>query len=501
MRLLMAIVVIYSHSFALLGLPQPEILGIDIGTVAVRVFFALSGYLITRSWARDPSLRDFTAKRALRLLPALAVAILYGKAALVYTGGFPHTVSPYVNGSLWTIPWEITCYIACAGAGLLGLLRADRFRLFFAGCWIVVIAQLTKTGPDPHGLVWLLLYFLTGSFMAVYETDLPIRTLGRVSGVILAAGGLVEWLAPAIVVTKVEAFLIPPFVLSMLWQIGMTLGISFLALYLGKHTRVTIPVRQDYSYGLYVFAWPTQQMLINAGVLSKWSEPDLLFLVSLTAVLPLAVMSWHLVEKRALRLRDLRFKAAAKPRIWRMDSPGARALAGFRGIAAARRNAVAGRIAKAVAWVKLAPAWAVSLDQKSGVAVGFIAFCLGATARVAVGAGFQGFPFVTFFPAVLITALCGGWVCAAFFAAIELYVAYWFFSASAGAWSLGSSNSDQIGFMFDGLTIALEIGFVSGLRNALREALAASRSRPERDQDQGLPSRMLRQAGPSPHPR
>ena len=473
----MAIVVIYSHSFALIGSPQPELLGIDLGTIAVRVFFALSGYLITKSWIRNPSLRDFTAKRALRLLPALAAAILYGKTAILYTGGFPHAFSPYVNGSLWSIPWEITCYIACAGVGLLGLLRADRFRMFFAGCWLVVIAQLSKAGVDPHGLVWILMYFLTGAFIAVYETNLPIRSLGRLSGAVLILSGLLAWLVPSIVTTKVEAFLVPPFVLSMIWQIGMTLGVSFLTLYVGKHTRFTIAVQQDYSYGLYVFAWPTQQILINSDVLNRWPDPIVLFIVSLAATLPLAVMSWHLIEKRALRLRDLRFKSVKKPNTRLLRSAGNRPVEGR----------LTDRVDAISTWMKAVPARAVSLSQKSGIVVGFIAFGIGVTVRVLVGSSFQGFPFVTFFPAVLITALCGGWACATLFAVVELFVAYWFFSASAAAWSLDSSNSDQIGFIFDVLTIALEIGFVSALGNALRLALA---QRPWRDRDQGFPSRI-----------
>ncbi len=78
LRLLAAWSVLVSHSFALLGRPEPlHQFGTSLGNLGVLIFFAVSGLLIRRSWEYDPSPRDFWAKRGLRLLPALAtVSIL-----------------------------------------------------------------------------------------------------------------------------------------------------------------------------------------------------------------------------------------------------------------------------------------------------------------------------------------------------------------------------------------------------------------------------------------
>lgn len=55
----------------------------------------------------------------------------------------------------------------------------------------------------------------------------------------------------------------------------------------------------DFTYGTYVFSFPVQQALINKGM----TDPYLLFLITLVVVLPLAVLSWNLVEKEFLKLK------------------------------------------------------------------------------------------------------------------------------------------------------------------------------------------------------
>lgn len=64
----------------------------------------------------------------------------------------------------------------------------------------------------------------------------------------------------------------------------------------------------DPSYGLYIFAFPIQQTLIwlNHGRLG-WMP---LFLLTLLACFAAAFASWHLVEKRALRLKPRRPRSA-----------------------------------------------------------------------------------------------------------------------------------------------------------------------------------------------
>ena len=54
----------------------------------------------------------------------------------------------------------------------------------------------------------------------------------------------------------------------------------------------------DFSYGVYVYAFPCQQML--AALLGKDLQPWSFFGLSLLLVLPLGVASWYLVERPAL---------------------------------------------------------------------------------------------------------------------------------------------------------------------------------------------------------
>src|SRR5690349_21680692 len=156
LRIVAAVMVLVSHQFALLQLPQPEIYsGMSLGGVAVLVFFSISGYLVAQSWTNDPNVVRFAAKRLLRVWPALAVAT--GVAALIVgpivtslplrayfaapdfqsyflmlrfrqwdqlpgvfdTLPFAHAV----NGSLWTIPYEVRWYLFMMIAGALYVLR------------------------------------------------------------------------------------------------------------------------------------------------------------------------------------------------------------------------------------------------------------------------------------------------------------------------------------------------------------------------------------------
>src|SRR5262245_12148849 len=125
---------------------------IDAGSLAVQAFFVLSGFLITQSWDGDPDLRGFTIKRALRLVPALVAALVFGAFVIgplattaplaVYFSSLDtwahfdsvalhrHLASPLLfagnpvpnqlNASLWSLRYEILCYGVVALLGRVG---------------------------------------------------------------------------------------------------------------------------------------------------------------------------------------------------------------------------------------------------------------------------------------------------------------------------------------------------------------------------------------------
>ncbi|MET0256305.1 MAG: acyltransferase family protein, partial [Luteibacter sp.] len=153
LRVIGAFLVLISHQFALSGRPEPKVLGEhSLGNLGLLIFFSISGYLVTSSWLKDPHVLRFTARRALRMGPALCVSIPLTVAVICALGltGFPGNPRHLTNGSLWTIPYEVYCYglLLLAGVatrspsivlavGLLayfvlsGLQDGDRFLAYF----------------------------------------------------------------------------------------------------------------------------------------------------------------------------------------------------------------------------------------------------------------------------------------------------------------------------------------------------------------------------------
>src|SRR5919202_5926078 len=147
LRLTAATAVLVSHAFRLTGSTEPvaAITGETLGDVAVAVFFAVSGFLVAGSWCRDPRLGRFLARRAKRIWPGLAVAVLFtvyvvgpiftrlplkeyldsggthaflGWLVMVPSHRLPgvFTSNPLglANASLWTLPVEFKAYLLVA---------------------------------------------------------------------------------------------------------------------------------------------------------------------------------------------------------------------------------------------------------------------------------------------------------------------------------------------------------------------------------------------------
>ena len=157
LRVLAAVAVIFHHVAPLSGRPIVRLFSTDFGELGVGVFFVISGYLVTASWRRTPALWPFLKKRLLRIEPALAVslavtALVFGayatslpladyfrtpqvwlyvaRNALLYPvtydlpGVFAHNPLPLqVNGSLWTLRLEFTCYLAVAARAVRNVRR------------------------------------------------------------------------------------------------------------------------------------------------------------------------------------------------------------------------------------------------------------------------------------------------------------------------------------------------------------------------------------------
>lgn len=339
LRLGLAGLVLVSHTLTLHGGEDP--LGrwtggdVDIGTVGVDGFFALSGFLIARSYLGSPSTGRFLWRRCLRILPGFWVCLVVTAvvflpvAQLMEFGtlrGFPlvgeESGSSYlvgnaalfiqqfevrglfageaVNGSLYTLFYEFLCYLGVAVLGMVGVLRCRRWvvLLICVAWWLLVVAEIVSDGATTGGLVILSialrfgLMFLAGVVAHLWAHRVPTSRIGvavavSVLALALALAGLAAQEPRS---TLVYLALAPP-------------AVAYLVLLLGSNPRLArIGSRRDLSYGLYVYTWPVQVLLLLAGA-ATW--PVLAYLLaSLVLALCFAWASWTFVESPALAYKS-----------------------------------------------------------------------------------------------------------------------------------------------------------------------------------------------------
>jgi peptidoglycan/LPS O-acetylase OafA/YrhL len=321
-RLVAALAVLFSHAFVIAEdseahEPLVWLSGnqCGLGLTAVFVFFAVSGFLVTQSYEQTRSPWRYLLKRVLRIFPAYLVCLVltaFVFGPLVTTlplSDYLHRPEPYnyvyynsifdirvhelpgvmfvdnpvgleVNGSLWSLGCEFDMYLMVL---LLGVLRLIRWPVCLA---LLALGMACIAFPDALGFLggwgWTLSFFAIG--MLLYK--LRDRRIFNGKLALLALAGL------ALSIPLRQFILLFP------------LFGCYLALYLALHPKLPL-IRAtrfgDLSYGLYIFGWPSEQIVIwlMRGHAEWW---QVFILASLLAG-SLAFLSWHLIEKRALRLK------------------------------------------------------------------------------------------------------------------------------------------------------------------------------------------------------
>lgn len=299
-RYVLAVLVLYSHSFGLLKLPEPGLFQDTFGSFAVKCFFALSGYLITLSCLRSAHLGHYILNRSLRIAPALIVALIASHFIGIYFKFFISNPVPYItNGPVWTLPWEVLCYTLCGVLWWAGLLNKNALGAVVAVSWLIFVV-LPGSGDTNAVIAPLLLLFFMGSLIALDEKQFNVKISGPLFGLLLIGIVVDTTQAGISFFFKYIPFMYGPGLIPQRYYYFLYIfSLPFVLIWLALYIKPLFNLRNDYSYGMYVFGWPVQQMII-----AFFSPPPItLFVTSLVVTHCFAMLSWHLIEKRMLMLK------------------------------------------------------------------------------------------------------------------------------------------------------------------------------------------------------
>lgn len=321
-RFIAAAMVVYGHMSHLGGFPMPLLFGEEVSSVAVKVFFVLSGYLITQSFLRDDDLFRYGIRRIFRIIPGLIFLVLvtvfligpilsslgvreyfsapetyvYLKNCFLYPiyslpGLFEFNLYPNaVNGSLWTLPVEFFMYIILPFFIII-LRKIKRLKsglilvsiIFFSAEMLYLIwfpnARLIIWGTNIFDGLVLAPYFFAGAVFAFPEIQEKLR---------LQIAVLLSFLASIAVFSQnwhyeFLLFLTLPYI---------TLACSFATpAIFGRIFAIN-----DYSYGLYLWGFLVQQILVSFIGFDTIGFLPYTF-VCLMVSLVCAMISWHFVEQ------------------------------------------------------------------------------------------------------------------------------------------------------------------------------------------------------------
>ena len=334
LRLIAASAVLYSHSFPLAtgdrhSEPLRAAYGCTFGSIAVDLFFLISGMLVTMSLVRRGSAVDFAKARFFRIWPGLTVAVLltvlvlgpafttaplstyftvkdtaryvyanltlFKGVAYVLPGVFATNPTPSaINGSLWTLPSEVRCYVALLAIWLLlvPLKRPGTLRWAIACAWVGLLASVawslrTTTIEDAPLRLWLM--FCSGSMLYLLRDRIVL-----------------SWAALLAVTVVVGVTAGHGMVFGIVYCLALPYAM-LCAAYLPSGMILRYNRLGDYSYGVYIYAYPVQQ-----GLMHLWPTlgPVALFGAAMVVTLVPAVLSWHFIEQPATRLARSRPRPA-----------------------------------------------------------------------------------------------------------------------------------------------------------------------------------------------
>lgn len=340
-RLIAAVLVVWYHAYqlntanAITQDPLSQLFSplTNLGSIAVSVFFMISGMFVGQSWLRDPNLVRFAIRRIIRIIPGLFVCLLLTTVIAVsffsdagWRGlseiavwqyifsntalhGLRYNIAPEslylpgvlsgqaLNGPLWTLYWEARMYVMLALIGCSAMLP---LRIWIRGAALFLLLSAHLVPQVLVGYIWetqLWSMFLVGVLLTSFATQLRIGPMQVACAIVLMALNWTRSLATTA---------------SGLTWFGIALVACMLALWLGtaRPRGCSHLQRHDYSLGIYIYHWPVLLMLKSH---LAPMEGAYLFASSMVVIVPIAMLSWHLIEAPSIKFSRARLH---KPSHW-----------------------------------------------------------------------------------------------------------------------------------------------------------------------------------------
>ncbi|HRE15585.1 MAG TPA: acyltransferase [Rhodocyclaceae bacterium] len=325
-RLIAAVLVVYGHAYAIMPPQQHDDLIKSIGfapahRVGLYMFFLVSGFLVTRAIERRPDYIFFIKSRLLRIVPGLFVSAIFAllivapfsaweinnishwRDSILFvvantTMFFPiagvdgfeifqsNNLPKVINGSLWSIALEARIYFFLL---LLHVSRALSSSMVLKLSTYVVVGAVLFLNPtylqiNPDSIhLTCAMYFFVGSLSYQFRKYIPTSLIFPVIFLLLCViSGFGDYFP-----VEMRRFFVH-------------VSIFFIVFSIAFGSR-PIVLPGDYSYGIYLYAFPIQQVV--ASEYPKIS-PDQAFGLAMLFILPAGVLSWHFVEFNMMKLKD-----------------------------------------------------------------------------------------------------------------------------------------------------------------------------------------------------
>lgn len=333
-RFIAASMVIYSHGFTV----SPRDGAVEwishwaggvthAGELSVVIFFFLSGGLITKSLVETVGIIPFVLKRIARIFPALIVVNLLSAYVFSWLFGGGHLVSmvtghdnwlyfahnsislwnehfiqgvyqdhpnPGLNGALWSVTLEVRLYMVFAALGAVGLFAAPEIRPF------VLLGLLLGVLLGPS------IFPMLGDSHAMWG----VENFPRFSAVFIIGG--LAYLFDGKIIYSFKTLIVAMLIMLLckntelyLYAIFAVAIILSILVATSKYA-LSVPLKHDYSYGLYLYGWPSEQI---AYALAPGAHPLINGCMAIMIAFTLAMASWHFVERPGLNFVNRRLKS------------------------------------------------------------------------------------------------------------------------------------------------------------------------------------------------